>query len=143
MANIPALKYTSFHAIVVTFEMWVLFGIIIIMNSKSNLDSAFKCFVFFLISQPLVYLLQVPFSWQGWGLFGYYKTWFIWTLLCFPMGFIGYFMDPFDDHVLELAIASQSQYIVTFNKKDFRDVERYGIEIVKPGEFFDIIEGRR
>ena len=92
MANIPALKYTSFHAIVVTFEMWVLFGIIIIMNSKSNLDSAFKCFVFFLISQPLVYLLQVPFSWQGWGLFGYYKTWFIWTLLCFPMGFIGYFM---------------------------------------------------
>ena len=59
------------------------------------------------------------------------------------MGFIGYFMDPFDDHVLELAIASQSQYIVTFNKKDFRDVERYGIEIVKPGEFFDIIEGRR
>ncbi len=54
-----------------------------------------------------------------------------------------YLKDPFDDHVLELAIASQSQYIVTFNKKDFRDVECYGIEIVKPGEFIDVIEGRR
>ncbi len=92
MAIIPALEYTSFIAITVTFEAWVLFGIIIIMNSRSNLDSALKCFVFFLISQPIVYLLQVPFSWQGWNLFGYYKYWFIWTVLCFPMGFIGYYM---------------------------------------------------
>lgn len=92
MALIPALQYTSFHTIAVTFEVWILFGILIIMNSKSNLDSALKCFVFFLISQPLVYLIQVPFSAIGWGLFGYYKYWFIWTLLCFPMGFIGYYM---------------------------------------------------
>lgn len=62
------------------------------MNSKSNMDSALKCFVFFLISQPLVYLIQVPFSWQGWNLFGYYKYWFVWTVLCFPMGYIGYWM---------------------------------------------------
>ena len=92
IAIIPALQYTSFHTITVTFEIWILFGIIIIMNSKSNLDSALKCFVFFLISQPLVYLLQVPFSSLGWGLFGYYKYWFIWTVLCLPMGFIGYYM---------------------------------------------------
>ena len=51
--------------------------------------------------------------------------------------------DPFDDHVLELAIASKSQYIITFNAKDFKDTERYGIEIVKPGEFLDILEERR
>ena len=31
----------------------------------------------------------------------------------------------------------------TFNKKDFRDTEHYGIEIVKPGEFFDILGERR
>lgn len=49
-------------------------------------------FCFFLISQPLVYLIQVPFSQLGWELFGYYPTWFMWTLLCFPMGFIGYWM---------------------------------------------------
>ena len=92
MAIIPGLLYTSFIAITVTFEVWILFGILIIMNSKSNLDAALKCFVFFLISQPLVYLLQVPFSSMGWGLFGYYKYWFLWTLLCFPMGYIGYYM---------------------------------------------------
>ncbi|MBQ6160049.1 MAG: hypothetical protein IJK24_03770 [Oscillospiraceae bacterium] len=60
MALIPALHYTSFHTIAVSFEVWILFGILIIMNSKSNLDAALKCFVFFLISQPLVYLIQVP-----------------------------------------------------------------------------------
>ena len=92
IAIIPALQNTSLIGITVTFEVWVLFGIIIIMNSKSNLDSALKCFVFFLISQPLVYLIQVPFSSLGWQLFGYYRYWFMWTLLCFPMGFIGYWM---------------------------------------------------
>lgn len=92
MALIPQLADTSFHTIAVTLEVWILFGIIIIMNSKSNLDSALKCFVFFLISQPLVYLIQVPFSEYGFGLFIYYKYWFILTVLCFPMGFIGYYM---------------------------------------------------
>ena len=92
VAIIPIFKYTSFYTIAVTFEVWILFGIIIIMNSKSNKDSALKCFVFFLISQPLIYLIQVPFSNLGWGLFGYYQYWFIWTLLCLPMGYIGYYM---------------------------------------------------
>ncbi len=92
MAIWPAVKETSFNTITVTFEVWILLGIIIIMNAKSNIDSALKCFVFFLISQPLVYLLQVPFSSLGWGLFGYYKYWFIWTVLCLPMGYIGYYI---------------------------------------------------
>ena len=92
MAIIPQLRYTSFISITTTFEVWVLFGIIIIMNSKSNKDAALKCFVFFLISQPLVYLLQVPFSHLGWQIFVYYKYWFFLTILCLPMGFIGYYM---------------------------------------------------
>lgn len=91
-ALIPALHDTSFHTIAVTFEVWILLGILIIMNSKSNLDAGLKCFVFFLISQPLVYLIQVPFSQLGWQIFGYYRFWFLWTLACFPMGFIGYWM---------------------------------------------------
>ncbi len=91
-AIIPELQYTSFHTIAVSFEVWILFGIIIIMNSKSNFDSAIKCFIFFLISQPLVYLIQVPFSDLGWRLLGYYKYWFIWTVCCIPMGYIGYNM---------------------------------------------------
>ncbi|MBQ6494819.1 MAG: hypothetical protein IJI49_02325 [Bacilli bacterium] len=92
VAIIPFLKYTSFHTIAVSFEAWILLGIIIIMNSKSNKDASLKCFVFFLISQPLIYLLQVPFSHLGWQLFSYYKYWFIWTILCLPMGYIGYYM---------------------------------------------------
>ena len=92
IALIPELLYTSFHTITVSFEVWILFGVMIIMNSKSNLDAALKCFVFFLISQPLVYLIQVPFSSMGWGLFGYYRYWFVWTVLCLPMGYIGYWM---------------------------------------------------
>ena len=92
IAMTPALKYTSFIGITTTLEVWILFGIMIIMNSKSPVDSAAKCFVFFLISQPLVYLIQVPFSSMGWALFGFYKYWFIWTILCIPMGFVGYYM---------------------------------------------------
>lgn len=92
MALIPALKDTSFHDIAVTFEVWILFGIIIIMNSNSSVDSALKCFVFFLISQPIVYLIQVPFNSLGFKIFNYYNYWFIWTLLTIPMGFIGYYM---------------------------------------------------
>ncbi len=92
MAIIPALRYSSFITITTTLEVWIFFGIIIIMNSKSNLDSALKCFVFFLISQPLIYLLQVPFSWQGWRLFQYYKFWGIITIFCLPMGYIGYYL---------------------------------------------------
>ena len=92
MAIFDCFKYTSFKSITVTFEVWIFFGIFIIMNSKSNKDAALKCFVFFLISQPLIYLLQVPFSWQHWGLFKYYKYWFGMTVLCIPMGYIGYYM---------------------------------------------------
>ena len=92
MAMIPITKDTSFRDIAIQFEWWILFGIIIICNSKSPKDSALKCFVFFLISQPLIYLIQVPFSPLGWKIFMYYKYWFIWTLFTIPMGFIGYYM---------------------------------------------------
>ncbi len=44
--------------------------------------------------------------------------------------------DPCDDHILELALASHSKYIVTFNKKDFRDLDQFGIKVVTPKEFF-------
>jgi len=92
MALLPAAKDTSFADITISFEVWILFGIFLIMNSRSPADAAGKCFVFFLVSQPLVYLIQVPFSTLGWGLFRYYRTWFLWTLCTIPMGFFGYGM---------------------------------------------------
>ncbi len=89
---VPFFKDTSFERMGVDFEAWFCLAIIIMPNCKSPLDSAFKTFVFFLISQPLIYLFQVPFSHMGWGLFGYYKYWFIWTLLSFPLAFAGWFI---------------------------------------------------
>lgn len=82
----------SFHDIAVTPEWWVLPAIIVIVNCKKPLEAALKTFVFFLISQPLVYLVQVPFNSMGWGLFGYYRYWFYVTLLTLPGGFIGWFI---------------------------------------------------
>lgn len=75
-----------------TLEAWIFLAIIIIANSKKPLESALKTFVFFLISQPLIYLIQVPFTWQGWGIFQYYKFWFILTLCTFPAAYIGWYI---------------------------------------------------
>ena len=90
--SVTFLRDTTITDIATYFDFWIFCGIFIIMNSKSNKDSALKCFVFFLISQPLIYLCEVPFNDMGWDLFVYYKPWFIWTLLCLPMGYIGYFI---------------------------------------------------
>jgi putative PIN family toxin of toxin-antitoxin system len=44
--------------------------------------------------------------------------------------------DPKDDLVLEAAVDSHSQYLVTFNVRDFADVEKhFGIKVVTPQEF--------
>ena len=91
MAMLPIAMDTSFSDLTVTFEVWIFFGIIIIMNSKSAKDSALKCFVFFLISQPLVYLVQDVINHSNLFL-TYYRFWVLWTIACIPMGFIGYYM---------------------------------------------------
>ena len=89
---VPIFSNTSFYEMGVSFEAWFLFAIIIMTNCEKPLESALKTFVFFLISQPLIYLFQVPFSYMGFGLFMYYKYWFNWTLLTFPMALAGWFL---------------------------------------------------
>ena len=89
---VPAFKDTSFARMGVTFEAWFFFAILIVANCEKPLEAALKTFVFFLISQPLIFLIQVPFSELGWGLFGFYSNWFMWTLLTFPMAFVGWYM---------------------------------------------------
>lgn len=91
IAMVPAAKDTSFTDLTVTFEVWILFGILIITNSKSAKDSALKCFVFFLISQPLIYLVQDVINHSNLFL-TYYKNWISWTIATLPMGFVGYYM---------------------------------------------------
>jgi putative PIN family toxin of toxin-antitoxin system len=47
--------------------------------------------------------------------------------------------DTKDDMVLELAVAAECEYIVTYNRKDFSGAERFGISIVSPLEFLKAI----
>ena len=47
--------------------------------------------------------------------------------------------DADDDMILELAVASQSSYIVTFNLKDFANIELFGIEAVTPSNFLSFV----
>ena len=89
---VPIFEKTSFYNMGVTFEAWILLAVFIMANCKKPLESALKTFVFFLISQPLIYLFQVPFSDMGWGLFMYYRYWFYWTLLTLPMAFAGWYI---------------------------------------------------
>ena len=43
--------------------------------------------------------------------------------------------DPKDDFVLELAVKAGSQYVITFNKKDFKNISKFGVTALTPWEF--------
>lgn len=47
--------------------------------------------------------------------------------------------DRKDDMFLELAVESESDFIITFNKKDFVESEKFGIKIMTPKEFLYLI----
>ncbi len=48
--------------------------------------------------------------------------------------------DPKDDMVLEVAVASQSKYIVTYNLRDFKGIEGFGIQAMTPANFLQILK---
>lgn len=89
---IPIFEDTSFRDIAVYPDCWILFAMFIIMNCRKWHEAALKCFVFFLISQPLIYLIEVPFSSLHFGIFQYYRRWFIITLLTLPGAAIAFFV---------------------------------------------------
>jgi len=47
--------------------------------------------------------------------------------------------DPKDDFVLELAVESRADFLITFNTKDFVGAERFGVRVISPREFLAII----
>ena len=47
--------------------------------------------------------------------------------------------DANDDFVLELAIESNSEYIVTYNVKDFKGIDKFNIKAITPKEFLIMI----
>ncbi len=121
---VPVFENTSFERMGVTFEAWIFFAVIIMTNCHKPLESALKTFVFFLVSQPLIYLLQVPFSPMGWGLFGYYRYWFLWTLATFPMAFAGWYIKK--KNWLSLLILAPVLFVLTHDYVGgFRDAARH------------------
>lgn len=52
-----------------------------------------------------------------------------------------FLIDPKDDFVLELAVESRADFVLTFNTRDFVGAERFGIRVISPREFLAIIGG--
>ena len=47
--------------------------------------------------------------------------------------------DPSDDMILELAVESESDFIISFNKKDFVGTNKFNIEVISPKEFLQLL----
>jgi len=47
--------------------------------------------------------------------------------------------DPSDDHVLEVAVAAGCDAIITYNKRDFKGIERFGLRVLDPRELLSEI----
>lgn len=112
MLVIPFTIHTSLSNPGTYLESWILFALIIIMNCNKSLEAGLKTFVFFLISQPLIYLLQVPFSSLGWQIFMFYPQWGLLTLLTFPGAMIAWLIKK--DNVLSAIILSFATMYLTF-----------------------------
>ena len=49
-------------------------------------------------------------------------------------------VDPKDDHILELAVASGALMVVTHNTKDFERGKDFGIQVITPRELLEMIQ---
>jgi putative PIN family toxin of toxin-antitoxin system len=58
------------------------------------------------------------------------KIYFLWRP-CLP--------DPKDDHLLELAVASRTGFIITHNIKDFKGAEKFNVRPITPKKFLERI----
>ena len=47
--------------------------------------------------------------------------------------------DPGDDMVLVLAVTANCNYIITYNVKDFKGIEKFGIEVITSKEFLEMV----
>ena len=47
--------------------------------------------------------------------------------------------DPNDDHLLELAVASVTSLIVTYNTKDFEGIIKFGVKTITPKKLLEVI----
>lgn len=88
--QVPALAGTSFRDIAVSYEVWVFFAVVIAVSCRKPLEATEKVFVFFLISQAVCFLVEVPAL--GWSqAYAYFRMWFVQILLTFPGGYAAYY----------------------------------------------------
>ena len=114
----------SFRQIAVTIEAWIVLAVIVVTNCEKPLEAACKTFVYFLISQPLVYLVQVPFHSMGFGLFRYYYPWwFWWTVATFPGAFIAWFIRR-DDRIAAVILSAALAMLILIGTGYLRDLIR-------------------
>lgn len=100
--RIPALYDTSFSDPAVWLDLWIVLAVFVIVNCKDWKEAVAKCFVFFLISQPLIYLIEAIYtSVMGGGEFmsvfaGYMSNyylgagWMFRTILTIPGAFVAF-----------------------------------------------------
>ncbi len=90
---IDVLDGTSFQDIGVSHEWWVIFAVIIVVNCEKNWEAMLKCFVFFVISQPVIYAVEVLFGSLtiDMAIYYYRSFWLVMTFLTLPGGFIAYY----------------------------------------------------
>jgi putative PIN family toxin of toxin-antitoxin system len=60
-----------------------------------------------------------------------YDIFFLWRLLA---------VDPDDAFILELAVRSNANYIVTYNPKDFASAADFGITLITPRDFLELMK---
>lgn len=104
--RIPVLENTSFQDIAIVLDMWIVLAIFIIVNCKTCKEAVAKCFIFFLISQPLIYLTEILINTFVYGanfkanFIEYFRNYYIgsgllngwlkWTFLTIPGAFVAY-----------------------------------------------------
>lgn len=87
--QVPFLENTSFRDMAVSHEWWVFFALIIIFNQKGWLQAGLKTFVFFIISQSVVFLVEWPFA--GEFFTPYWIRWMEVALVTLPGGAVMWF----------------------------------------------------
>lgn len=89
--QLPAVADTSLTDIVVTYECWVLFAAIVALNCETVLEAALKTFVFFAISQPLVFAVELPVIGFA-AARSYLASWLVPIALTLPGGAVAWLM---------------------------------------------------
>lgn len=118
--QVPFLANTSFTDIAVSYEWWVLFAVIVAVNCEKPLEAGLKTLAFFAISQPVVFLVELPTIGTS-AAWTYLNHWLIPIVCTLPGGMVAHLMkraDALGAAVTIIAIAflgtHTASYALTF-----------------------------